>query len=526
MNFTFYLFKKEVETPEQAFREGKLNATDGYVRLSPTNLPLPYPCDAYIQYASPTTPTWVKPLLNHFQIDKAKAKNFSNSLVLLIPVEGRLFGVTYGYGFTAINRALVEKDFGKKVAANEVDPENLRQLNSRDLDTSTRQTSVITNRPSTIHDYKFRTNSDLLTLVAGIPANKEYARRISGATSLTATMDIDIKDLGNKCKELLDSYNKKEYQKAFGFIDRIAIVENEQLLTVLQSDLENTLIKGQKENIYFAYPNGNFKPEEIAYFILTCKGESEKIDGIEGLSMIDSLKSLVKPPVTIEEVKVTAFDDNDNMIIGEASLLDYIVYETQIRSSNYILMDGSWYQIDRDFYNEVNEFALEVEEIDDPTFLPAMQASMDEGDYSEYSCKDKGYILFDKKLHYFGGYDKVEVCDLLTPKFEFICVKPYSGSATLSHLFSQGSVSGQLLTNHPDYKKTVEKQIVTSGIDFGSIFEKENRDITFVYAIATEKKGKLVQTLPFFSKLTLLEARQVLQGLGYKVKVFKIPIEV
>jgi len=212
-------------------------------------------------------------------------------------------------------------------------------------------------------------------------------------------------------------------------------------------------------------------------------------------------------------------------VLEKVSVLNYIVYETFTGSTNYIHMEGKWYQIDRDFYLEITERAKDIEEIEDQNFLPPKPKDTIERVYNKKTCEDKGYLLLDTKLYYFGGYDKVEVCDILTPAYEFICVKPYSSSSTLSHLFSQGMVSGQLLTNLPAYKSKVQEQIESSDLGFGSLLEKENRDITFVFAIATIKKGKLVETLPFFSKLTLLEAYQALQGLGYIVKVFKIPVE-
>ena len=524
MKFTFYLFTKDVKTPEQAFREGRLNTEDGYVHLSPTNNnPLPYSCDVYIQYESITIPNWVKPLDTYFQIDEARARNVSNSLVLLIPVEDRLFGVTYGYGFTAINRALIEKDFGKKVVVNEVDPENLRQMNSRDLDTSTRQTSVTTNRASSIHDYKFKTNSDLLTLVAGIPSNKNYAKRLSGSTSLTATMDIDIEDLGDKCKELLDSYHKKDYITPFGFIDRFISVEDAKLINELKLHLAESITKGKWERIFFAFPSGNVNADVISYYKLQTEDYHIKIEDIDGDDIFKAIETHIRTNPTIEGVRIAAFDENNNIVFGEVDFIDYIVYETQIGMSNYLLLDGRWYQIDRDFYQDVTKMVLEIEEIMEPNFLPPKPSDTNEGKYNEKAGDEKGYLLFDSKLYYFNSYDKIEVCDLLTPKFEFICVKNYSRSSTLSHLFSQGMVSGQLLTNLPDYKKKVEEQIISSGLGFSSILEKENREITFVYAIATKKKGRLVETLSFLSKLNLLEASQVLQGLGYKVKVFRIP---
>ncbi|MBK9589344.1 MAG: TIGR04141 family sporadically distributed protein [Sphingomonadales bacterium] len=42
-----------------------------------------------------------------------------------------------------------------------------------------------------------------------------------------------------------------------------------------------------------------------------------------------------------------------------------------------------------------------------------------------------------------GGHSKIEFCDVITAEKAFLHVKRYSGSAQLSHLFSQGVVSAR-----------------------------------------------------------------------------------
>lgn len=50
-----------------------------------------------------------------------------------------------------------------------------------------------------------------------------------------------------------------------------------------------------------------------------------------------------------------------------------------------------------------------------------------------------------KVIYYGGGYSSIEVCDVLSKNGELIHVKRHNGSATLSHLFNQGLVSGELI---------------------------------------------------------------------------------
>ena len=64
----------------------------------------------------------------------------------------------------------------------------------------------------------------------------------------------------------------------------------------------------------------------------------------------------------------------------------------------------------------------------------------------EANPDDNKLLLMDKKTFKIGGnYDKIEVCDVLTEDRELICVKKMENSSSMSHLFSQGSVSATLL---------------------------------------------------------------------------------
>ncbi|MEJ9212483.1 DUF6119 family protein, partial [Bacillus smithii] len=109
--------------------------------------------------------------------------------------------------------------------------------------------------------------------------------------------------------------------------------------------------------------------------------------------------------------------------------------------------------------------------------------------------------------------------------FHFVCVKKETRSATLSHLFAQGSVSMQLLRELYDYRKVIVQK-------FKEKFpEIEINESTFpyskcklVYAISTSKSEDIRDVLPFFSKVNLLHHAKLVNRLGIKVVLYKIPV--
>ena len=73
-----------------------------------------------------------------------------------------------------------------------------------------------------------------------------------------------------------------------------------------------------------------------------------------------------------------------------------------------------------------------------------------------------------------------------------------------------------------EYRDFICKKIATSGVHINYTNEVKNSEIRYVYAIATKKKGAIADALPFFSKVTLMQAIKIMRELGCKVSVAKI----
>ena len=121
-----------------------------------------------------------------------------------------------------------------------------------------------------------------------------------------------------------------------------------------------------------------------------------------------------------------------------------------------------------------------------------------------------------------GSYDKIEFCDLMRNGADLIHVKHYSSSATLSHLFSQGSVSAEVFAGDAGFRTKLNALLPEAcHLDDPS----QRPDVTrysVVYAIATAKT--LPAELPFFSKVTLRNACRTLGAMGFNVHVSAIPL--
>ena len=135
----------------------------------------------------------------------------------------------------------------------------------------------------------------------------------------------------------------------------------------------------------------------------------------------------------------------------------------------------------------------------------------------EFCCMDRINIIHG------GGYSKVEFCDLFTKDKQIIHVKRYGGSAVLSHLFSQGVVSGELFIADEEFRKKVNRKLSDSHKITDAVSKPDASEYKIIFAIISSFEKVL--EIPFFSKVNLKNARRRLETYGYQVALQKIKTE-
>jgi len=138
VKLTIYLLRERV-TEFSCVLPARYREKDAYTEIEPT-IKLPFHCRSWIQQNKSKPPRWIQWLSEAFAVRSKDLINQSNSFILVLKVKDRLFAVTFGYAFNAIDRALVEPDFGLKVTLSIVDPEALDTLDTRTLDRVTKLT--------------------------------------------------------------------------------------------------------------------------------------------------------------------------------------------------------------------------------------------------------------------------------------------------------------------------------------------------------------------------------------------------
>ena len=122
MKLSVYLACETVNEFDEVLQTKYLAGPEAYFQL-PATVQLPYECKAFVQINKAKAPRWLPFISSHFDTAALDLLNQSSSFLLLIKASGRIFAVTFGYGFHAIDRAKIEPRFGLMVAASIINPE-------------------------------------------------------------------------------------------------------------------------------------------------------------------------------------------------------------------------------------------------------------------------------------------------------------------------------------------------------------------------------------------------------------------
>ncbi|MGA6164206.1 DUF6119 family protein [Amycolatopsis magusensis] len=458
--------------------------------------------------------------------DLNRLRSQSSSGVLLVELRGRVFALTFGYGYHAVDGKVIEPGFGLKVTVNVISADAVVSADTKGFNRGARSQKTILPAASQMADLGIETADEWVRQLSGKVDGEEFAATASGADSLRLSIkDFSLVNLSQKLGEILEFYKADRYKKNFGFIDNFMRIDKKDPVVSSLDAQVDAMLKARDSALAFAAPDP-FEQKDVHNYRLTCRRKLV-IDELTNLDVFRCLDQFSVAGEAGKKVYVEALDEQGNPVDRRLSLYEYIQAEIELDGSRYALTSGAWFRIDRDYLKRINDYVSSITDLSgrlkmhdwDKKALDADESDKTaEGSYNRMVAKDLGYELLDKKDLYFSRYEKIEICDLLTRDKELICVKSASKSSTLSHLFAQGQVSALLMHE----KKYQEKLLWHLSKLSKSPRYGQPEDWTFVYAIAIDKHEPLAKSLFFFSKVKLYASANDIESRGFKVALRKI----
>ncbi len=490
---------------------------------SPIELELPEAEYArlYIKKQPPkSAPPWSKLFTAGNQVDASEfGMPSSVGAVFVIQISGEIFVLSFGTGFHLIKSESIERDFGLKVTLNSVDPDKLRSLDKASYDHNPLNSRTQSTRDVDIFNLHLDSEMEMLYAVTGTSLVSEFGTNVTGRDALTIAVAVNLSDIPTILEESLRRYRAKLPPK-FCWVENINRVRDYDEIEILDMELDKYLASKKYDNLWLGEPEIVDWESQVGYsFDMYQKTLRHVV-----LSFDDYLGYLkgIQPTVELMKSNSVHINNSEYQSVKSWSVYRCLYAEIVFGSDHYVLRNGIWYKINRDFVSSVDAYLsdIEIHKFQFPTY-----SHDDEGDYNDYVYKtENNFCLMDKKNIKIGGaYDKLEHCDLIRNGNEFVHVKLYRSSSTLSHLFSQGFVAAEAFIKDSDYRQKLNPKLPNSIKLKKPQLRPNPNDYSVVYAIATKKN--LPNELPFFSKVTLKNSLKTLRALDYNISLAKIDVD-
>lgn len=473
----------------------------------------------YIKTGHKTVPKWADFFREVFNPRDIGLETKSSKAVLVVPVDQRIFCLTFGHAHFLIDPLVVERNFGLKVALNLGGENSLRVVDKTSLDVVEIQSKEQSSKEVGIANFDFDFEMDILKSIKARSEDGETT--LSGRDSVSVSVAVTLGTLKDYLIDLLNKYQNDAYKEKFAWVDNITEERDKVVLEQLNQLLIDK-ITSLDPCVWLSIPEIVIW-EDIAGFAYKKKKEPVLRQDIHLDMWIDEAVC-ADDAIDIDYLKrkkIFLYDVNHELY-KDWPVFHCLNAEIDFEDYKYIFTDGCWYFLNTNFVSEINMFYDGMAQ--SATILPPFK-TLKEPEYNNYvaSANPTDFCLMDRKIITIGGgRSSIEFCDLFTKDNKMIHVKKYGGSSVLSHLFQQGVVSGELFISDATFRNDVNGKLS----DGFRLDDTENRpdpaEYEVCYAIMSDIPGGL--NIPFFSKVVMKNAVKRLQAYGYKVTMKKISI--
>lgn len=465
-------------------------------------------------------PSWLRSFFGEVLNQEIELFSANTKGLLIVPIkhDGKdfHFALAFGHGRFLLKDGVCEERFGLKVVLNSADPDSLRSIDKTTLGSVPKHSREQMSRYVNASEFGIDVEQDLVSSVTAKSLDSKLGKMPSGRDALSVSVKIDAGNVVDFLEHCYARFISDDYKASFGWIDQICEVRDRARETVLKEQLAERLATRKLSKIWMAVPT-LVEWADVEGFTY---GRAKSTDLYSDIGMETFLDSLGTKPITAE----TLHDEPIFMVHASTQIVErWTAYqctyaEIEYESKIYILTGGKWYEIARDFTEQVldNYKSFKPSSIPFPTFTQTNEEA-----YNIDVAKGLGYHCMDRDtIMHGGGQSKIEFCDLLTPSKQLVHVKRYGASSVLSHLFAQGVTSGELFAADASFRKKVNDKLPTEYKLADPSSDLVTSDYEIVYAVISYTSEPL--DIPFFSKVSLKNARRRLAGYGYKVSLHKI----
>jgi uncharacterized protein (TIGR04141 family) len=490
----------------------------------------------FVTISDPAPPAWLTVLQEGFGLLSIPSVPSLGAVVILHlkDKDRTAFALPFGpSGRFMLRSTSYQRGYGLRFALNLMYPKGsdpkdaakLSALGTKRHGERVRRSRQQVSHASPLEGFDIDRLQDIVNQAVGRPDDvANWGPRVDGSDALHIHVPASFGDFGQLCRTVGQVHAKKDYLERFALIDQIQPITDPDLITRLEFHVFDPLQRGIAGDFELAPPSV-VDWDRVASFRFHSDGHkgvshpdlrlSDYLASLKGKGLLTGLTR-----EWLEERNVSALEADMRTVVDKWSIWHCLVGQIELDGDSFVLEEGDFYRVDRDFLASLNRFLDSIAV--NTVALPSAPTNMREDDYNEKAAGDGSFLLLDKKLVKSDrSTTEIEVCDLLSPSRHLIHVKRHLGSRDLSHLFAQGTVSAELLQEDDMFRNATIAKIASLTADTRyELFESDvmrTDEFHIVYAIVAPWRGRsLAQALPFFSKTNLRRSIESLQSRGYR----------
>ncbi len=519
---SIYLIKTEYSNTEDIFKNFDKLQTETI-----TDIGIFYHGESYV-----SAPSWVKKFFgesfkNSFQDeenkDRLKIFTASSKAAFVASSENRIFVITFGYGHTMLNPGTWEERFGLKVALNVIDSENLRSIDKKNMSVTPKLSKEQITKDGTFADFGIDIEQDLIQGITGKSKDITFGQTVTGKDALSVSVKINISNIKPFLKTCYEKYQSDDYKKDFGWIDQVSEIKTPKLIQELDDKLIKKIKNNDFDKTWMAIPE-IVAWEDVSEFKNKDNSFGDDIDLESFLSFLSEEDKNNLSLKILNNCTINCISASRDDVMKSWKAYNCLYCEISNSNETFILSNGKWYQVEKSFAEQIFKDFDNLKKQSSGISLPKCKQGEHENIYNERIAKELSICNMDRKtINHGGANQKIEFCDLLTTNKKLVHVKHYGASSVLSHLFSQGLVSGELFLSDIEFRKKLNDELPMDYKISDATVKPKSSDYEIVFAIISKSKSEL--DIPFFSKVNIRNAKRKLETFGYNVSILKIETE-
>ncbi|MFH9367732.1 TIGR04141 family sporadically distributed protein [Streptomyces sp. or20] len=484
---------------------------------------------------------WCAPMARTTGIEVTESVR-RTAAVLLLAVDGEVYGIGCDQGYRLIPDYLKDKRFGLSFAIRQMDPAMIRGAVSKSLGQARTDISLTPGGAPVpllgIRDHS-RIVRSLGGYLDGVPLTRSrYARgkavSAQGGSGLKLALGVEPGELISDLRAIAAICREGTPHQELEFVDRIVPVSNPSTLATLERALDGRLGMRGAARIAVSAPADLHEVygEATTYLTRINSGDARHSDDFDLGYVLERarLAQAGQRLAALREGTVTLARNRGAKAFHTLAVTDALSWleaEVSLGPRRFFLLEGEWYEAGTAYAEECRAVVTALLPSRPSVTLPSWHYDESENAYNNRVVDERpGWLCLDTKnvTNPLRRTDQVEICDLLMPDDTLVLVKRAAGSGPLSHLFNQARVAVELLQESAQVREQFSAKVAR--LSGGKrVLPKEFTPTRILLAMQLRSRERLTPDSVFgFSQITLAQTAKALATRGVAVEVTGIAV--